>query len=108
MIEIIEKTLLTGLGALSMSQKKAEELVCDLKERLNLSEEEGKKLLDKLQQTAKENQRKLESVAQDEVKKALERMGVVTEEEFHALEKRADALEKKVDALEKKLKAIEQ
>lgn len=101
MFEIIEKTLLTGLGALSMSQKKAEELVCDLKERLNLSEEEGKKLLDKLQQTAKENQSKLESLAQDEVKKALERLGVVTEEEF-------SALKKKVDVLEKKLKTLEQ
>ncbi|HMB15424.1 MAG TPA: phasin family protein [Pelovirga sp.] len=101
MIEIIEKTLLTGLGALSMSQKKAEELVDELKERLNLSEEEGKKLVDKLQQTAKENQNKLESVAQEEVKKAFERMGVVTEEEF-------SALKKKVDALEKKLKALEQ
>ncbi len=101
MFEIIEKTLLTGLGALSMSQKKAEELVCELKERLNLSEEEGKKLLDKLQQTAKENQSKLESLAQDEVKKALERLGVVTEEEF-------STLKKKVDALEKKLKALEQ
>jgi len=100
MIEIIEKTLLTGLGALSMSQKKAEELVCELKERLNLSEEEGKKLLDKLQQAAKENQSKLESVAQDEVKKALERMGVVTDEEFSALKKKVDALEKKIKALE--------
>ncbi len=100
MIEIIEKTLLTGLGALSMSQKKAEELVCELKERLNLSEEEGKKLLDKLQQTARENQNKLESVAQEEVKKALERMGVVTVEEFSALKKKVDALEKKIKTLE--------
>jgi polyhydroxyalkanoate synthesis regulator phasin len=100
MIEIIEKTLLTGLGALSMSQKKAEEMVCELKERLNLSEEEGKKLLDKLQQAAKENQSKLESVAQDEVKKALERIGVVTEEEFNSLKRKVSALEKKLKALE--------
>jgi len=100
MIEIIEKTLLTGLGALSMSQKKAEELVCELKERLNISEEEGKKLLDKLQQAARENQSKLESIAQDEVKKALERMGVVTEEEFSALKKKVEALEKKIKAFE--------
>ncbi|MBW6509920.1 MAG: phasin family protein [Desulfuromonadales bacterium] len=100
MFEIIEKTLLTGLGALSMSQKKAEELVCELKERLNLSEEEGKKLLDKLQQTAKDNQSKLESVAQDEVKKAFERLGIVTEEEFNTLKKKVDALEKKLKTLE--------
>lgn len=101
MLEIIEKTLLTGLGALSLSQKKAEELVDDLKERLSLSEEEGKKLLAKIQETAKENQHKLESMAQEEVKKAFERFGVVTEEEFEALKKKVDAIDKQLKALNK-------
>ena len=100
MFELIEKTMLTGLGALSLSQKKAEELASELKERLNLSEEEGKKLADKMQQTAKENQQKLESVAQEEVKKAFDRLGVVTEEEFTALKRKVEALEKKIKTLE--------
>lgn len=100
MFELIEKAMLTGLGALSMSQKKAEDLAEELKERLNLSEEEGKKLVEKMQQTAKENQQKLEATAQEEVKKAFDRMGVVTEEDFTALKKKVEALEKKVKALE--------
>ena len=100
MFEIIEKTMLTGLGMLSLSQKKAEELASELKERLSLSEEEGKKLVEKLQQSAKENQKKLESMAQDEVKKAFERLGVVTEEDFTALKKKVDALEKKLKSAE--------
>lgn len=93
MLELIEKTLLTGIGFLSLSQKKVEELVEDLKEKMNLTEEEGKKLMDRLRDAAKENQQKLETMAQDEVKKACDRLGVITEEDFTALKKRVEALE---------------
>ncbi len=69
MLEIVEKTLLAGIGALALTQKKAEEVIDDLKERMNLSEEEGKNLLEKLRNAAKENQEKIEELAQNEVKK---------------------------------------
>ncbi len=98
MLELVEKTLLAGIGTLALTQKKAEELKDDLKERLNLSEEEGKKLLDKLQSAVKENQQKLEELAQVEVKKACERVGLVTEEDLKKLTKRIDQLEKKLNA----------
>ena len=98
MLEIVEKTLLAGIGALSLTQKKAEEVIADLKERLNLTEEEGKNLLDKLQDAAKENQQKLEGLACEEVKKACARVGVVTEEEFSKLQKKVDQLEKQLKA----------
>jgi len=68
---------------------------------LNLTEEEGKNLLDKLQDAAKENQQKLEDLACEEVKKACERVGVVTEEEFSKLQKKVDHLEKQLKALTK-------
>ena len=97
MTNLLEKTLLTALGAATLSQKKAEEFLQDLKQKFNISEEEGKALLSKLQETARENQEKLEQRAQDEVKKACERLGVVTQEEF-------DKLKKKVAQLEKRLK----
>lgn len=99
MIELIEKTLLAGVGALSLTQKKAEELAEELKEKLNLSEEKGRDLLDKLQGAAKENQEKLMSLAQEEVAAACERIGVVTQEEFAKLQKKVAALEKKLKDL---------
>lgn len=97
MIELLEKTLLTAMGAVSLSQKKAEELLQELKQKFNVTEEEGKALISKLQETAKENQKKLEELALQEVKNAAERFGLVSKEEF-------DKLAKKVHALEKKLK----
>lgn len=96
MFELIEKTLLAGMGAVSLSQKKGEELIQDLKQRFNVSEEEGKALLDKLQGAAKDTQKKLEEMALLEVKKACERIGVATGEEHAALKQRVKDLEDKL------------
>lgn len=98
MLEIIEKTLLTALGAASLTQKKAEELAEELKERFNLSEDEGKALIEKLKKTASDRQSQLEEQAADEVKKACERIGIVTNEEFSALSERVSQLEKQLSA----------
>jgi len=96
MIELIEKTLMTAIGAVSLSQKKAEELLEELKQRFNVTEEEGKAFLDRLEKTAKENQKKLEERAQEEVHKASERLGLVTKDEFEKLRKKVVQLEKKL------------
>ncbi|MFK5926774.1 MAG: phasin family protein [Desulfuromusa sp.] len=96
MLEIVEKTLLTGIGAVALTQKKAEELIGDLKKRMNLTEDEGKNLLEKLRGAAKDNQEKLEKMAQDEVKKACDRMGVVTAAEFEKLQHKVELLEKQL------------
>ena len=98
MLEILEKTLLTGIGAVALTQKKGEELIEDLKKRLNLTEEEGKNLLDKLRDAAKDNQKKLEEMAQSEVRKACERIGVVNVEEFEKLQSKVEKLEKQLKA----------
>ncbi len=86
---------------MALTQKKAEELIDELKKRMNLTEEEGKNLLEKLRDTAKENQKRLEEMAQSEVKKACDRVGVVTLEEFTKLQDKVEKLEKQVKALSK-------
>ncbi len=98
MIELIEKTLLAGMGAVALSQKKAEELLQELKQKFNVSEDEGRDLLSRLQDAARENQKKLEDLARDEVRLACERMGVVTNEEFEKLRKKVLHLEKQIKA----------
>lgn len=96
MIELFEKTLLTAVGAMTLTQKKAEELLKELREQLNVSEEEGKAFLQKIQDAAAENQKKLQEQAREEVKKSCERMGVVTTAEFDKLKKKVSQLEKKI------------
>jgi polyhydroxyalkanoate synthesis regulator phasin len=97
MIDMIEKTVLAGIGALALSQKKVEELVDEMKSKLNISEEEGRSLLENLKAAVEENRKKLEDIAREEVEKNLSRIGVVSQKDF-------DALKRKVTALEKRLK----
>lgn len=94
MIELLEKAALAGIGALVLSQKKAEELLAELKERYGVSEEEGRALLDKLKVRADEEQQRLSEAARDEVQRACERFGLVRREEFERLAARVETLEK--------------
>ena len=93
MLEIVEKTLLTAIGAASMTQQKAEETVNELKERLNLTEEEGRRLKEKVKSAAAERQEKVQEEAAKEVRAAAERMGLVSKDDLKALEDRIVALE---------------
>lgn len=101
MIELFEKTLMVGVGALSLSQKKGEELLKELKERFDLSEEEGKKLLERLQSYTDEQRNKLSALAEEEVKKTCARLGVVTQDDFAKLQKKVAQLEKQLKTLAK-------
>jgi polyhydroxyalkanoate synthesis regulator phasin len=70
MLEIVEKTLLTAIGAASMTQQKAEEMANELKERFNLTEEEGRRLKEKAKSAASERRDKMQEEASKEVRAA--------------------------------------
>lgn len=96
MFELLEKTVLTGLGALAMTQKKAEELAAELKEKYKLSEDEGKAFLDKLQNFSKESRDKITEMAETEVRKVVDRVGLVPKADYDELLKRVAALEERL------------
>lgn len=96
MFELFEKAVLTGLGAISLTQKKAEEIITELKDKYKLSEEEGKAFLDKVQGMAKEGRERVGEIAEAEVKKVIERVGLVSRDEFEQLRKRVEELEKQL------------
>ena len=99
MVELFEKMMVSGLGALALSKTKAEELLAELKEKYRLSEDEGKALLEKLQATAQQGKDNLAEIAENEVKRAIRATGLVTREEYELLEKRMADLERRVLAL---------
>ena len=98
MFELFEKAVLTGIGALSLTQKKGEELLADLKDKYKFSEEEGKAFLEKIQGAARETREKITEAAEVEVKKTVERIGLVPKTDYDALLKRVEELEKKLSA----------
>lgn len=100
MFELFEKAVLTGIGALSLTQKKGEELLTDLKEKYKFSEEEGKAFIEKIQGAAKETRDKITEAAESEVKKTVERIGLVPKEDYELLKQKVEELEKKLAAKE--------
>ena len=93
MLELLEKAALTALGAASLTQKKGEELVQEFKARYKMSEEEGRAFLEKIQDIARAGRDRTSEIAETEVKRALDRLGMVSREEFDLLERRVRALE---------------
>jgi polyhydroxyalkanoate synthesis regulator phasin len=93
MLEFLEKAVLTTIGVAAITQKKAEELVAEMKDRYKLSEDEGKNLVDKIQTIAKESREKVMEMAEVEVQKVVDRLGLVSREEFDRLSKRVQELE---------------
>lgn len=93
MLELFEKAVMTTIGVAAMTQKKAEELVTDMKDRFKLSEDEGKQLVERLQAIAKENREKVTEMAEAEVKKVVDHLGLVSREEYDLLAKRVQDLE---------------
>jgi len=97
MLELLEKVVMTTIGVASLTQKKAEELVTEMKERYKLSEDEGKSLVDRIQSMARENREKVREMAEGEVKKVVERLGLVSVEEMESLKKRVQELEARLN-----------
>jgi polyhydroxyalkanoate synthesis regulator phasin len=93
MFELFEKAALSALGAAAMTQKKGEELLQELKSQYKMSEEEGKAFLDRLQEMGRAGRERTAEMAENEVKRALDRFGMVSREEFEKLERRVRMLE---------------
>ena len=97
MLDLIEKVVMTTIGVAAITQKKAEELVAEMKERYKLSEEEGKNLVEKIQSMARENREKVQQMAETEVQKVVERLGLVSVDELEHLKKRVQELEARLN-----------
>jgi polyhydroxyalkanoate synthesis regulator phasin len=93
MLELIEKVVMTTIGVAAITQKKAEELVSEMKDKYKLSEEEGKHIIDRIQSLAKENREKVREMAEAEVQKVVERLGLASSDEVERLKKRVQDLE---------------
>jgi polyhydroxyalkanoate synthesis regulator phasin len=93
MFELLEKAVMTTIGVAAITQKKAEELVAEMKDRYKLSEDEGKQLVERIQSIATESREKVREMAEVEVQKVINRLGLVSREEFDLISKRVQELE---------------
>jgi polyhydroxyalkanoate synthesis regulator phasin len=88
---------MTTIGVAAITQKKAEELVAEMKDRYKLSEDEGKHLVERIQTMARENREKVREMAETEVQKVVDRLGLVSVDELERLKKRVQELEARLN-----------
>jgi polyhydroxyalkanoate synthesis regulator phasin len=94
MIDLIKRTLLTGIGAAAMTKEKVEDLGKKFIQEAKLSEAEGKKFLDELTKKTQDARGALEKIVHDAIDKALTTIEVPTRKEVTELRARIAELEK--------------
>ena len=95
MSELIKKTILAGLGAISLSREKAEEIAGDLINRGELAKNEEAKFVKDLMDIAEKNKARLEEKIEEVVEKTLTRLDIPTRKEINALREEINRLSKK-------------
>ncbi|UFS68694.1 phasin superfamily protein [Geomonas sp. RF6] len=93
MFDLLEKAVLTALGVASITQKRGEEMLQELRDRYKMSEDEGRAFIDRLQDIARQGKERSVELAESEVRRALDALGIVSRDEFERLRRRVEALE---------------
>jgi polyhydroxyalkanoate synthesis regulator phasin len=92
--ELLKKSVLTGIGLALKTREEAEDLVKEIINQGELSEQEGRKFLEDLLQRYDESRMKLEDRIEKSVREFLKKADVVTGDELKALKKEIRDLKK--------------
>ena len=100
MFDLIKKALFTGIGMAALTKEKIEEIAADFIQKGNLSENEGRKLVDELMKKSEESQ--------EEIKKQLDALVLATVEKMQlARVSQIDELSQALQILKEKTEVIE-
>ena len=91
----IKKAMLLGLGLISLTKEKAEEIVDDLIKRGEVSREERFKTVDKLLREAEKKEEELTGKINETVQKTITQIGLVSKKDLEAISKRLAEIEKR-------------
>ena len=94
MIELVKKTLLTGIGVAALSKEKIEILAKEVVEKGKLTEQEGREFVDQLLNKSEEAREELQAQIEAKVKAVLEKMDLAKRSEVDALRKEVEELKK--------------
>ncbi|UCD89220.1 MAG: hypothetical protein JSW04_12455 [Desulfobacterales bacterium] len=96
MLNLIKKTMLTGIGLALIAKDEVEELAKELVNKSTMSEKEGIKFIEDLQKKYDETQNRLEERVQQTAKEFLKKADVVTGDELRGLKKEIRELKKAI------------
>jgi len=94
MFDLFKKGVLMGLGALTITKEKAEQIVDELVKKGELAKDERSKAIQDLLKKVDEQEKILIDKVSAEVNKTIEKLGVPTKKDLERLEKKIDELKK--------------
>lgn len=91
---LIEKSFLAGIGLLSMTHEKAQKIVDELSQRGEVQKGEAKDWVEQLVHRGEEERQAIRKLIYDEVKSALDELGLATKEDIQKLAAKVEARNK--------------
>ncbi len=85
MIDLVKKAMFTGIGMMSLSKEKVEEIAGEFVEKGKLSEQEGKNLVSDLLKRSEESKGELKKQIEAAVKSTVAKMDIATKTDIEAL-----------------------
>ena len=104
MDNLFKKTTLAGLGLLSYSREKAEEIAKELVEKGELSKSEESEFVKKMMERAEKDKEEVEKKVGELVEKNLHKMNIPTRKEFEELKQEIQNLSGKSSSKNKQEK----
>jgi polyhydroxyalkanoate synthesis regulator phasin len=101
MLDLIKKSMLTGIGLALKTWDEIEEMTKELEKKGELTEKEGKKFMDEIRSRYEEAQGKLEARVEEAVRGFLKKADIVTGEELKGLKKEIRDLKQIVNDLDR-------
>lgn len=101
LFDAVRKVCLAGVGAVALTVEALEDLVEKLVERGELTEEEGRKLVNDVWSKRKKDAKKAEDEVNKRVDDLMSRFDIPTKAEFEDLSTQISEVSKKVDDLKK-------
>jgi polyhydroxyalkanoate synthesis regulator phasin len=100
MIDLVKKAMFTGIGVLSLSKDKIEEVARDFIDKGKLSEQEGEKLVSELLKKSEESRAELKKQIEEQVQAVLKKMDCATKSDLAELRTEILEIKAKLELLE--------
>ncbi len=94
MLEFIKKSIYIGAGLASLTAEKIEEAVAEIVKKGELSEKQGKELLQELMDRSAKTRREISEKIEKMIQETMEKFNLPTRKEIDELKARIDRLEK--------------
>lgn len=96
---LVEKSILMGLGAISLTKERAEKFAQELVEKGEATSEEARRLAGELMERGEEEKVIIKELVVRQMEDFRKSMGIVTKDEVSALEERIKRLEERTGVL---------